>query len=90
MRDAQPTGSGNGLQVSVSRDAIRDAPGAQDGGDLSAAEERQLYEHYEQTYPDEKTADETRPADETKTADKSDRESRRPGLLRRLLGRDHR
>ena len=90
MRDAQPTGSGHGLQVSVSRDAIRDAPGAPDGGDLSAAEERQLYEHYEQTYPDEKTADETRPADGTKTADKSDRESRRPGLLRRLLGRAHR
>jgi hypothetical protein len=80
MRDAQPTGSGQGLQVSVSRDAIRDAPDVPDGEDLSAAEERQLYEHYEQTYPDDKT----------KSADRPEDEERRPGLLRRLLGRGRR
>jgi hypothetical protein len=80
MRDAEPTSDGDGLQVSVSREAIGDAPRAEGGEDLSADEERRLYEHYEQTYPDDKT----------KSADRPENEERRPGLLRRLLGRDRR
>jgi hypothetical protein len=80
MRDAEPTSDGDGLQVSVSREEIGDAPRAERGEDLSADEERRLYEHYEQTYPDDKT----------KSADRPENEERRPGLLRRLLGRDRR
>jgi hypothetical protein len=80
MSDAQPAGDGDGLQVPVSREAIGDAPRAERGEDLSADEERQLYEHHEQTYPEEKT----------KSADRPEGEEHRPGLLRRLLGRDRR
>ena len=53
MRDARPAGDGDGLQVPVSREAIGDAPRAERGEDLSADEERRLYDHYEQTYPEE-------------------------------------
>jgi hypothetical protein len=90
MRDAQPTGDGDGLQVSVSREAIGDAPRAERGEDLSADEERRLYEHYEQTYPEETSGHEAKTAHETKSADRPEGEERRPGLLRRLLGRDRR
>ena len=90
MRDAEPTSDGDGLQVSVSREEIGDAPRAERGEDLSADEERRLYEHYEQTYPEEKSGHEAQAAHETKSADRPEGEERRPGLLRRLLGRDRR
>ena len=50
----------------------------QDGDNLSSEQERRLYEHYGQSYPDQQTSD--------KTSD----EKRKPGLLQRLLGRDSR
>jgi len=90
MRDAQPTEDGEGLQVSVSREAIGDAPRAEEGEDLSADEERRMYEHYEQTYPEEESGREAKAAHKTKSGDKPEGEERRPGLLRRLLGRDRR
>ena len=90
MRDAEPTSDGDGLQVSVSREAIGDAPRAERGEDLSADEERRLYEHYEQTYPEEKSGHEAKTAHKTQSADRTEGEERRPGLLRRLLGRDRR
>ena len=90
MRDAQPTEDGDGLQVSVSREAIGDAPRAAEGEDLSADEERRMYEHYEQTYPEEESGREAKAAHKTKSGDKPEGEERRPGLLRRLLGRDRR
>ena len=90
MRDAEPTSDGDGLQVSVSREEIGDAPRAERGEDLSADEERRLYEHYEQTYPEEKSGHEAKAAHKTKSADRPEGEERRPGLLRRLLGRDRR
>jgi hypothetical protein len=88
MRDAQPAEDGDGLQVSVSREAIGDAPRAEEGEDLSADEERRLYEHYDQTYPEEKSGHEAKTAHKTKSGDEPEGEARRPGLLRRLLGRD--
>ncbi len=78
MRGAHRAEDGEGLQVSVSGDAVRDAPSTQDGDDLSGEQERQLYEHYGQTYPDRQTSEE------------SSSEKRKPGLLHRLLGRDSR
>jgi hypothetical protein len=79
VRDARRAEDGQGLQVSVDSDTIRDAPSAQDGNDLSSDEERRLYEHYGQTYPGNET-----PGQET--SDKTGGESRKPGLLRRLFG----
>jgi hypothetical protein len=80
-RDARRAEDGQGLQVSVNGDTIRDAPSTQGGGDLSGEEERRLYEHYGQTYPGgERTGEDA--------SDKSGGESRKPGLLRRLFGRD--
>ena len=90
MRDAEPTSDGDGVQVAVSREEIGDAPRAERGEDLSADEERRLYEHYEQTYPEEKSGHEAKTARKTKSADRPEGEERRPGLLRRLLGRDRR
>ena len=84
------TEDGDGLQVSVSREAIGDAPRAEEGEDLSADEERRMYEHYEQTYPEEESGREAKAAHKTKSGDKPEGEERRPGLLRRLLGRDRR
>jgi hypothetical protein len=78
MRGARRAEDGQGLQVSVSGETVRDAPSTQDGGDLSGEQERQLYEHYGQTYPDQQTSEET------------SSEKRKPGLLQRLLGRDSR
>ena len=90
MRDAQPTEDGDGLQVSVSREAIGDAPRAAEGEDLSADEERRMYEHYEQTYPEEESGREAKAAHKTKSGDKPEGEARRPGPLRRQLRRDRR
>ena len=78
MRDARRAEDGEGLQVSVSGETVRDAPSTQDGDDLSGEQERRLYEHYGQTYPDSQTSEET------------SGEKRKPGLLQRLLGRDSR
>ncbi|HZZ50644.1 MAG TPA: PRC-barrel domain-containing protein [Pseudonocardia sp.] len=78
MRGARRAEDGQGLQVSVDGEAVRDAPSTQDGDDLSSEQERRLYEHYGQTYPDRQTSDET------------SGEKRKPGLLQRLLGRDSR
>lgn len=74
---------GQGLQVSVDGDAVREAPTAQHGDDLSGEEERRLYEHYGQPYPSTESAGEGT-ADE-ESSDRSGDTSRRPGLLRRLL-----
>ena len=81
LRDARRAEDDKGMQVSVSGDTVRDAPGAQGGGDLSGEEERRLYEHYGQTYPGQETSGE-------ETSDETDGGSRKPGLLRRLLGLD--
>jgi hypothetical protein len=81
LRDARRAQDDKGMQVSVSGDTIRDAPRAQGGGDLSDEEERRLYEHYGQTYPGGESTGED-------ASDKSGGESRKPGLLRRLFGRD--
>ncbi len=78
MRDARRAEDGQSLQASVSGETVRDAPSTQDGDDLSGEQERQLYEHYGQTYPDAQTSEET------------SSEKRKPGLLQRLLGRDSR
>jgi hypothetical protein len=64
-------------------DAIRDAPRAQSGDDPSGEEERRHYEHYGQTYPGKETPGEEK-------SDKPGGASRKPGLLRRLLGRNPR
>jgi hypothetical protein len=81
LRDARRAEDGQGLQVSVDSDTIRDAPSAQNGDGLSGEEERRLYEHYGQTYPGQETSGE-------ETSDETDGGSRKPGLLRRLLGLD--
>jgi hypothetical protein len=78
MRGTRRADDGPGLQVSVDRETVRDAPSTQDGDDLSGEQERQLYEHYGQAYPDRQTSEET------------SSEKRKPGFLRRLLGRDSR
>jgi hypothetical protein len=78
ISDARRAEDGQGLQVPVSGDTIRDAPGAQGGNELSGDEERRLYEHYGQTYPGgDASAD---------ASDQSGGGSRKPGLLRRLFG----
>jgi hypothetical protein len=76
MRGTRRAEDGQGLQVSVGSETVRDAPSAQEGDELSAEQERQLYEHYGETYPDGQTSEET------------GSEKRKPGLLQRLLGRD--
>lgn len=81
LRDARRAEDDKGMQVSVSGDTVREAPGAQGGGDLSGEEERRLYEHYGQTYPGGESTGED-------ASGKSGGESRKPGLLRRLFGRD--
>lgn len=78
MRDARRAEDGEGLQVSVGGETVRDAPSTDAGEDLSRERERQLYEHYGQTYPGGQTSEET------------SSEKRKPGLLQRLLGRDSR
>jgi hypothetical protein len=78
MRDARRAEDGQGLQVSVDRESVRDAPRTRADDDLSGEQERQLYEHYGQTYPDRQTSEET------------SNHERKPGLLQRLLGRDSR
>ncbi|WP_285591997.1 PRC-barrel domain-containing protein [Actinomycetospora sp. NBRC 106378] len=78
MLDARRAEDGQGLQVSVDGDAVRDAPSTDSGDDLSGEQERQLYEHYGQNYPGGQTSEET------------SNEKRKPGLLQRLFGRDQR
>ncbi|NMO93054.1 PRC-barrel domain-containing protein [Actinomycetospora sp. TBRC 11914] len=78
MRDARRADDGQGLQVSVDGDTVRDAPRTQADDDLSGEQERQLYEHYGQDYPDGQRSEDT------------DNEERKPGLLQRLFGRDSR
>src|SRR5947209_10859903 len=48
---AQP--SGEDVVVNVSKDQVKDAPSVQDDGELSEAEERQLFDHYGIPYTDE-------------------------------------
>ena len=75
MRGARRSEDGQGLQASVSGETVRDAPSTQHDDDLSGEQERELYAHYGQTYPDRQTSEE------------SSSESGKPGLLQRLLGR---
>ena len=42
--------SGEDVQVSFTKDQVKDAPGIEADGALSAQEERELYEHYDQDY----------------------------------------
>ena len=82
MRDARRAEDGQGLQVSVPGDTVRNSPRAEGGGDLSGDEERRLYEHYGQNYPGGDDSAPGRTGESGQTG-----EERRPGLLRRLLDR---
>jgi hypothetical protein len=80
MRDARAMEDGHGLQVPVGGGTVRDAPTTSEGDDLSAEQERRLYEHYGQAYPVEESSDNDK--------DREDGTSDKPGFLRRLLRRD--
>jgi uncharacterized protein (TIGR02271 family) len=45
--------SGEGVQVPVNKDQVKDAPSIEGDGELSEQEERQLFEHYGVPYTDE-------------------------------------
>lgn len=51
LADASP--SGEDVRVSVTKDAVKDAPSIDAGEELSEAEERTLYQHYSLSYSDE-------------------------------------
>ena len=44
---------GEDVQVNVTKDQVKDAPGVEHDGELSEAEERQLFEHYGVPYTTE-------------------------------------
>ncbi|WP_214368267.1 PRC-barrel domain-containing protein [Pseudonocardia sp. H11422] len=93
LRDARARGED--LQVSVSGNEVQNAPSSQPGGELSGEEERQLYQHYDMSYPGQETpaggaAAESIAAESGRepsgTGDQP--QQHRPSLLRRLLGLD--
>jgi uncharacterized protein (TIGR02271 family) len=45
--------AGEAVRARVTKDLVKDAPGVEDDGDLSEAEERQLFEHYNVPYTSE-------------------------------------
>jgi uncharacterized protein (TIGR02271 family) len=51
IRGARP--EGEDLRVGIAKDQVKDAPGVESDGELSEAEERQLFEHYGVPYTTE-------------------------------------
>jgi uncharacterized protein (TIGR02271 family) len=85
---------GENVRAGVTKDQVKDAPGVEDDGDLSEAEERRLFEHYDVPYtsagsttaqgaPDGQSTDTDSVAD-----DRSERDGDSVGHDSRALNRD--
>ena len=68
---------GEDVRADVTKDQVKDAPGVENDGDLSEAEERRLFEHYGVPY----TTEERRPRREPRTAPRTPTRS----ITRRLI-----